>query len=69
MENLKKLVPNVNPAKLAQLLSCAYALVTQEAVSLGLPDFPLDNLFSAAIIMVNDLLSLTSTYPATLVLI
>ncbi|XP_076231251.1 von Willebrand factor A domain-containing protein c12.2 [Calliopsis andreniformis] len=51
LENLKKLAPNVDPGKLAQLVSCAHALITQEAVSLGLPDFPLDNLPSAAIIM------------------
>ncbi|XP_015436768.1 PREDICTED: von Willebrand factor A domain-containing protein 8 [Dufourea novaeangliae] len=51
LEFLKKLVPNVDSGRLSQLLSCAHALVTKEAVSLGLPDFPLDNLTSAAIIM------------------
>nr|XP_031838808.1 von Willebrand factor A domain-containing protein 8 isoform X2 [Nomia melanderi] len=51
LETLKNLVPNVDSGKLSQLLSCAHALVTEEAVSLGLPDFPLDNLTSAAIIM------------------
>ncbi|XP_076618440.1 von Willebrand factor A domain-containing protein c12.2 isoform X2 [Colletes latitarsis] len=51
METLRNLVPNVDAGKLSQLLSCAHALVTQEAISLGLPDFPLDNLTSAAIIM------------------
>lgn len=50
---MRNLVPNVDPGKLSQLLSCAHALVTEEAVSLGLPDFPLDNLPSAAVIMVN----------------
>ncbi|XP_053996012.1 von Willebrand factor A domain-containing protein 8 isoform X1 [Hylaeus anthracinus] len=51
LETLRNLVPDVDKGKLSQLLSCAHALVTQEAMSLGLPDFPLDNLTSAAIIM------------------
>jgi len=51
-EVLRNLAPNVDTGKLSQLLSCAHALVTQEAVTIGLPDFPLDNLSSAALIMV-----------------
>ena len=51
LQSSRKLAPNVDSGKLSQLLSCAHALVTQEAISLGLPDFPLDNLFSAALIM------------------
>ncbi|XP_033322690.2 von Willebrand factor A domain-containing protein c12.2 [Megalopta genalis] len=51
LETLKSLAPGADPGKLSQLLSCAHALVTEEAVSLGLPDFPLDNLTSAAVIM------------------
>ncbi|XP_076294765.1 von Willebrand factor A domain-containing protein c12.2 isoform X2 [Lasioglossum baleicum] len=51
LETLKSSLPNIDPGKLSQLLSCAHALVTEEAKSLGLPDFPLDNLTSAAIIM------------------
>ncbi|XP_011645711.1 von Willebrand factor A domain-containing protein 8 [Pogonomyrmex barbatus] len=50
-EVLRNLAPNVDAGKLSQLLSCAHALVTQEAVTIGLPDFPLDNLSSAALIM------------------
>ncbi|XP_011863838.1 PREDICTED: von Willebrand factor A domain-containing protein 8 [Vollenhovia emeryi] len=50
-EVLRNLTPNVDAGKLSQLLSCAHALVTQEAVTIGLPDFPLDNLSSAALIM------------------
>ncbi|XP_077256082.1 von Willebrand factor A domain-containing protein c12.2 isoform X4 [Temnothorax americanus] len=50
-EVLRNLTPNVDAGKLSQLLSCAHALVTQEAVTIGLPDFPLDNLPSAALIM------------------
>jgi len=51
-EVLRNLAPNVDAGKLSQLLSCAHALVTQEAVNIGLPDFPLDNLSSAALIVV-----------------
>lgn len=69
MQTSRKLAPNVDSGKLSQLLSCAHALVTQEAISLGLPDFPLDNLFSAAIIMVNVLLSRAPTCLSNLLLI
>ncbi|XP_012146606.2 von Willebrand factor A domain-containing protein c12.2 isoform X1 [Megachile rotundata] len=51
LKTLTNLVTHTDTAKLKQLLSCAHAFVTQEAISLGLPDFPLDNLSSAAIIM------------------
>ncbi|KOC69518.1 Uncharacterized protein KIAA0564 [Habropoda laboriosa] len=51
LDTLKQLVTRTDSAKLKQLLSCAHAFVTPEAASLGLPDFPLDNLFAAAIIM------------------
>jgi len=49
---LKTLAPNVDGAVLSQLLSCCHALVTEEAASLGLLDFPLDNLPVAATILV-----------------
>lgn len=49
---LKNLAPTVDVGKLSQLLSCAHALITQEAFAIGLPDFPLDNLSSAALILV-----------------
>ncbi|XP_014486715.1 PREDICTED: von Willebrand factor A domain-containing protein 8 [Dinoponera quadriceps] len=48
---LKNLAPNVDAGKLSQLLSCAHALISQEAVTIGLPDFPLDSLPSAALIL------------------
>ena len=51
LNTLTSLVRHTDTAKLRQLLSCAHAFVTQEAISLGLPDFPLDTLSSAAIIM------------------
>ncbi|XP_066591206.1 von Willebrand factor A domain-containing protein 8 [Prorops nasuta] len=51
LEDLTKLAPNVNPNDLSRLLSCAHALRSKEASSLGLPDFPLDNLNSAAILL------------------
>ncbi|XP_032686011.1 von Willebrand factor A domain-containing protein 8 [Odontomachus brunneus] len=50
-DTLKNLAPNVDAGKLSQLLSCAHALVSQEAFSIGLPDFPLDSLSSAAVIL------------------
>lgn len=51
LNTLKNLVTHTDTVKLKQLLSCSHAFVTQEAVSLGLPDFPLDNLTSVAIIL------------------
>nr|XP_050853012.1 von Willebrand factor A domain-containing protein 8 [Vespula vulgaris]XP_050853013.1 von Willebrand factor A domain-containing protein 8 [Vespula vulgaris] len=51
---MKEIVSNnVDPERLLKLLSCAHALVTQEAMSLNLPDFPLDNLPLAAKILDN----------------
>ncbi|XP_014258811.1 von Willebrand factor A domain-containing protein 8 isoform X2 [Cimex lectularius] len=35
---------NVPQDKLTTLLSCAYALISPEATSLGLPDFPIENI-------------------------
>lgn len=51
LEEMKKLTPNVDPGKLSQFLSCCHALATEEAQNLGLPDFPLDNVTSAAFIL------------------
>lgn len=39
---------NVSQDKLTTLLSCAYALISPEATSIGLPDFPIDNIHRAA---------------------
>nr|XP_039272426.1 von Willebrand factor A domain-containing protein 8-like isoform X1 [Styela clava] len=43
--------PNVESNILAQILSCANTLATQESASLGLPDFPLENLVHAVKIL------------------
>lgn len=51
LSTLKNLVTHGDTAKLKQLLSCSHAFVTQEAASLGLPDFPLDNLASIVTVM------------------
>lgn len=44
MATLKEIAPNGDPEKISQLLSCGYALLSEESESLGLPDFPVDNL-------------------------
>ncbi|XP_049790817.1 von Willebrand factor A domain-containing protein 8 [Schistocerca nitens] len=44
LEHLRSLTSNVDPAQISQLLSCCHALLSQESASLGLPDFPADNL-------------------------
>uniref|UniRef100_F6QXZ7 von Willebrand factor A domain-containing protein 8 n=1 Tax=Ciona intestinalis TaxID=7719 RepID=F6QXZ7_CIOIN len=51
LEELYKTAPSVNETLLAETLSCASALVTQDSANLGLPHFPLDNLIKAAKIM------------------
>ncbi|XP_046413785.1 von Willebrand factor A domain-containing protein 8 [Neodiprion fabricii] len=51
LESLKAIAPDVDSAILSQLLSCCHALVTDDAVNLGLPDFPLDNLSAVAKIL------------------
>ncbi|KAK0097221.1 hypothetical protein PV326_002877 [Microctonus aethiopoides] len=51
LEMLKDLAPNVDVGKLSQLLSCCHALISKEAIGIGLPDFPLDNLMTAAPIL------------------
>ncbi|XP_076766995.1 von Willebrand factor A domain-containing protein c12.2 [Xylocopa sonorina] len=51
LDSLKSLLTHTDTTKLKQLLSCAHAFVTEEAVFLGLPDFPLDNLPYVAAIM------------------
>ncbi|XP_065221610.1 von Willebrand factor A domain-containing protein 8 isoform X2 [Planococcus citri] len=40
---LQSAYPSCPSNKLEQLLSCGYALVTQESKIIGLPDFPIDN--------------------------
>ncbi|XP_023290706.1 von Willebrand factor A domain-containing protein 8 [Orussus abietinus] len=51
LELLKRVAANVDPGKLSQLVSCCYALISREAMDLGLTDFPLDSLISAALIL------------------
>lgn len=40
---LQSAYPSCPSNKLEQLLSCGYALLSQESKSVGLPDFPVDN--------------------------
>nr|CAD7429314.1 unnamed protein product [Timema monikensis] len=51
LDRLHTLAPSVDPAKISHLLSCCYALLSQESTSLGLPDFPADNLETAVAIL------------------
>ncbi|XP_059052100.1 von Willebrand factor A domain-containing protein 8 [Achroia grisella] len=48
---LKEDAPNVNVAKLEHLLEAAYALISPELQMVNLPDFPVDNLHAAALIL------------------
>lgn len=50
---LRTIAPNVPEAKLHDLLSTAFVLLSKESATLGLPDFPIDNLPLAARILVN----------------
>nr|CAD7394578.1 unnamed protein product [Timema cristinae] len=52
LDRLHTLAPSVDPAQISHLLSCCYALLSQESTSLGLPDFPADNLETAVAILV-----------------
>uniref|UniRef100_A0A3Q2ZT42 von Willebrand factor A domain containing 8 n=1 Tax=Kryptolebias marmoratus TaxID=37003 RepID=A0A3Q2ZT42_KRYMA len=47
LEILYAAAPNVSAERVSQLLSLAMTLCSQESSSLGLPDFPVDNLVSA----------------------
>ncbi|KAI4486325.1 hypothetical protein M0802_012344 [Mischocyttarus mexicanus] len=53
INTMKEISPNIDLERLSKLLSCGHALVTREATSLNLPDFPLDNLTLAAKILGN----------------
>ncbi|KAI5635774.1 AAA domain (dynein-related subfamily) domain-containing protein [Phthorimaea operculella] len=48
---LKDEAPQVDSTKLEQLLSAAYALISPELQQVSLPDFPIDNLQAAALIL------------------
>lgn len=49
---LKEDAPNADQTKLEQLMSAAYALVSPELLQISLPDFPVDSLHVAALILV-----------------
>ncbi|CAG9561699.1 unnamed protein product [Danaus chrysippus] len=51
LNTLKEHAPNVDPIKLEKLLSAAYALISPELQQISLPDFPVDNLYAAALIL------------------
>lgn len=52
MNALREEAPQVDSSKLEQLLSAAYALVSPELQQISLPDFPIDSLHAAALILV-----------------
>lgn len=52
LSELQNLAPTAPAANLEQLLSAAFALVSKDSQTLGLPDFPIDNLTYAAKILV-----------------
>ncbi|KPJ19943.1 Uncharacterized protein KIAA0564-like [Papilio machaon] len=51
MNALREEAPKVDSGKLEQLLSAAYALVSPELQQISLPDFPIDSLHAAALIL------------------
>ena len=53
LEVLQTLGPNVPPQTISQILSFAHTLVTEESSTMGLPDFPVDNLPSLVSILNN----------------
>lgn len=50
---LKDEAPRVDAVRLEQLLSAAYALISPELQQVTLPDFPVDSLQAAALILVS----------------
>ncbi|CAG5045403.1 unnamed protein product [Parnassius apollo] len=51
MNALRQEAPQVDPVKLEKLLSAAYALISPELQQISLPDFPIDSLQAAALIL------------------
>ncbi|XP_045483883.1 von Willebrand factor A domain-containing protein 8 [Pieris rapae] len=51
LATLKEEVPGVDTTKLEQVMSAAYALISPELQEVSLPDFPIDNLHAAALIL------------------
>lgn len=50
---MKKIAPNVDPSKLKQILSASFALLSEESMNLGLPDFPVDGVIKLGEILKN----------------
>lgn len=50
-KELQQIAPSASKDKLEKILSCAFALLSKESSTLGLPDFPVDNLPLAALIL------------------
>lgn len=53
LQELKTLAPNAPQDKIEQLLSVAFGMLSKEASTLGMPDFPIDNLPRIAKILVS----------------
>lgn len=51
LNELRAIAANAPQEKLELLLSAAYALLSKESIALGLPDFPVDNLPLAALML------------------
>lgn len=51
LNELKAIAPTTPQEKLELLLSAAYALLSKESIALGLPDFPVDSLPLAALML------------------
>lgn len=55
---MKQAAPNAPNEKLEAILSAAFALRSKESSNLGLPEFPVENLVSAARLLAGKLLIL-----------
>ncbi|VVC90828.1 unnamed protein product [Leptidea sinapis] len=51
LNELMSEMPSVDSAKLEQLMSAAYALISTELQQVSLPDFPIDNIHAAATVL------------------
>lgn len=51
LQALYQEAPSIDTRIIANILSCATTLVTQDSANIGIPDFPLDNLTSAMSIL------------------
>lgn len=51
LKELKEIAPNAPEDKLQLILNAAYALLSKESLALGIPDFPIDSLQLAAIML------------------